>query len=206
MVSGLPPLDIGRKVTIYSPARTAGQQGLSQTAAGAPRLLGAAALRLGCCSVGPIAAAAGRMLGCCWRLAAGAGASTSQRLAVPCRGAPTACRRPYSACPVLLTGGGPAWKIQHENRGKWVNPLIGWTSTADPLDNVGRQLYFPSKDAAIAYAGAWPRAVCCGSEGRGAGVGRQLHSPSKGAAIACAGATIPACLLACLLASSWVLW
>lgn len=82
IVSGLPPLQAGRKVTIYSPARTAGQQGVSQTA----------------------------------------------------------------------LGGGPAWKIQHENQHKWANPLIGWTSTADPLDNVARQLYFPSKEDAIAFA------------------------------------------------------
>ena len=34
IVSGLPPLQAGRKVTIYSPARTAGQQGVSQTALG----------------------------------------------------------------------------------------------------------------------------------------------------------------------------
>ncbi|PSC73174.1 NADH dehydrogenase [ubiquinone] iron-sulfur mitochondrial [Micractinium conductrix] len=82
IVSGLPPLQQGRKVTIYSPARTAGQQGVSQTAA----------------------------------------------------------------------GGGPAWKIQHENKGKWINPLMGWTSTADPLENVGRQLYFSSKEEAVTYA------------------------------------------------------
>ena len=37
VVSGLPPLEAGRKVTIYSPARTAGQQGLNGTAAGARR-------------------------------------------------------------------------------------------------------------------------------------------------------------------------
>jgi len=55
--------------------------------------------------------------------------------------------------PRRSAGGGPAWKIQHENKGKWANPLIGWTSTADPLDNVGRQLYFPSKESAIAFAG-----------------------------------------------------
>lgn len=71
--------------------------------------------------------------------------------------------RPSSPRPA---GGGPAWKIQHENKAKWVNPLIGWTSTADPLENVGRQLYFPSKDDAIAYAGAPPRPArcryCCG--------------------------------------------
>lgn len=78
----MPPLDIGRKVTIYSPARTAGQLGLADTAA----------------------------------------------------------------------GGGPAWKILHTNQGKWVNPLIGWTSTADTLDNVARQMYFASKEDAIAFA------------------------------------------------------
>ncbi|EFN57098.1 hypothetical protein CHLNCDRAFT_143905 [Chlorella variabilis] len=99
IVSGLPPLEVGRKVVIYSPARTAGQQGVSQTAA----------------------------------------------------------------------GGGPAWKIQHENKAKWVNPLIGWTSTADPLENVGRQLYFPSKDDAIAYAekNGWSYEV------------QEYHNPNK---------------------------
>ncbi|KAL4855981.1 NADH dehydrogenase [ubiquinone] iron-sulfur protein 4 [Chlorella vulgaris] len=80
--SGLPPLQTGRKVTIYSPARTAGQQGVSQTAA----------------------------------------------------------------------GGGPNWKIQHDAQPKWVNPLIGWTSTGDALENVARQLYFGSKEEAIAFA------------------------------------------------------
>lgn len=80
--SGNPPLDAGRKVTIYSPARTAGQQGVSQTA----------------------------------------------------------------------LGGGPAWKVEHDNQAKWVNPLMGWTSTSDPLENVSRQLYFPTKEEAIAFA------------------------------------------------------
>lgn len=40
IVSGLPPLQAGRKVTIYSPARTAGQQGVSQTALGERHLQG----------------------------------------------------------------------------------------------------------------------------------------------------------------------
>jgi len=35
-------------------------------------------------------------------------------------------------------GNGPAWKLIFETQQKWENPLIGWTSTADPLDNVGR--------------------------------------------------------------------
>lgn len=43
--SGLPPLDVGRKVTIYAPARTASQQGVAQTALGA-----CAGLCQPCCS------------------------------------------------------------------------------------------------------------------------------------------------------------
>jgi len=39
-----------------------------------------------------------------------------------------------------------------ETEGKWVNPLIGWTSTADHMETVSRQLYFPTKEAAIAFA------------------------------------------------------
>ncbi len=64
--------------------------------------------------------------------------------------------RAGTAPAALSAGGGPAWKVQHENKGKWINPLIGWTSTADPLENVARQLYFPTKEDAIAFAGA-----CC---------------------------------------------
>eukprot|EP00887_Chlorella_sp_A99_P003626 scaffold7.g3626.t1 len=70
--NGVPRMQPGRKVIIYTPARTAGQQGISQTAA----------------------------------------------------------------------GGGPAWKVQFENQAKWINPLMGWTSTADALEN----------EAAIAFA------------------------------------------------------
>lgn len=36
--------------------------------------------------------------------------------------------------------------------GKWVNPLMGWTSTADHVETMARQLYFDSKEAAIAFA------------------------------------------------------
>lgn len=49
-------------------------------------------------------------------------------------------------------GGGPNWKIQHDAQPKWVNPLIGWTSTGDALENVARQLYFGSKEEAVAFA------------------------------------------------------
>jgi NADH dehydrogenase (ubiquinone) Fe-S protein 4 len=46
----------------------------------------------------------------------------------------------------------PAWRIAFDNQGKWINPLMGWTSTADPMENVHRQLYFDSKEAAVAFA------------------------------------------------------
>ena len=36
---------------------------------------------------------------------------------------------------------------------RWENPLIGWTSTADPVDTVARSgLEFGSREAAIAFA------------------------------------------------------
>jgi len=35
---------------------------------------------------------------------------------------------------------------------RWINPLMGWTSTADALENVGRSaLLFHTKDEAIAF-------------------------------------------------------
>lgn len=42
----------------------------------------------------------------------------------------------------------------HAARGdRWVNPLMGWTSTADPLENVGRtSLLFSTKEEAMAFA------------------------------------------------------
>ncbi|KAI8463410.1 MAG: NADH:ubiquinone oxidoreductase 18 kDa subunit [Monoraphidium minutum] len=47
----------------------------------------------------------------------------------------------------------PGWRIEFEARGKWQNPLQGWNSTADPLENVGRSsLFFFTKEQAVAYA------------------------------------------------------
>ena len=44
------------------------------------------------------------------------------------------------------------WKVEFEQQAKWANPLMGWTSTADPLDNVGRAgLVFQTKEAALSY-------------------------------------------------------
>mmetsp|Transcript_44100 Transcript_44100/g.71802 ORF Transcript_44100/g.71802 Transcript_44100/m.71802 type:complete len:149 (-) Transcript_44100:143-589(-) len=42
------------------------------------------------------------------------------------------------------------WKIDFPQGAKWVNPLMGWVSTNDPLSQTS--LYFDTKDAAIAYA------------------------------------------------------
>lgn len=49
-------------------------------------------------------------------------------------------------------GKGGAWRIEFETKPKWINPLMGWTSTADPLENVGRAaLSFDSEAAARAF-------------------------------------------------------
>lgn len=49
-------------------------------------------------------------------------------------------------------GKGPAWKIEFETMAKWENPLMGWTSTADALDQVARSaLQFGTKEDAIAF-------------------------------------------------------
>nr|CAG4648887.1 EOG090X0DNW [Polyphemus pediculus] len=41
------------------------------------------------------------------------------------------------------------WKLEFETRERWENPLMGWSSTGDPLSNV--ELSFGSKEEAIAY-------------------------------------------------------
>lgn len=47
----------------------------------------------------------------------------------------------------------PGWRIEFEAQAKWQNPLQGWNSTADPLENVGRSsLFFYTRDQAVAYA------------------------------------------------------
>jgi len=52
----------------------------------------------------------------------------------------------------LSTGNAPAWKISLDTEGKWINPLMGWTSTADTSETVTRQMYFKTKEEAIAFA------------------------------------------------------
>lgn len=46
------------------------------------------------------------------------------------------------------------WKMQFEKMSgaedRWTNPLMGWTSTSDPLSTLG--MSFPSKEAAMEYA------------------------------------------------------
>jgi len=49
--------------------------------------------------------------------------------------------------------GTEAWKIRFNSVDKWENPLMGWTSTADPLSNVGdAALRFATKEAAVEFA------------------------------------------------------
>merc|ERR1712071_211035 len=41
------------------------------------------------------------------------------------------------------------WKMEFETRERWENPLMGWSSTGDPLSNM--QLNFGTREDAIAY-------------------------------------------------------
>ncbi|XP_022651270.1 NADH dehydrogenase [ubiquinone] iron-sulfur protein 4, mitochondrial-like isoform X1 [Varroa destructor] len=41
------------------------------------------------------------------------------------------------------------WEMEFENRERWTNNLMGWTSTGDPLSNMRTQ--FTSKEQAIAF-------------------------------------------------------
>ncbi|KAK9814190.1 hypothetical protein WJX72_001977 [[Myrmecia] bisecta] len=63
----------------------------------------------------------------------------------------TACQQGQSKT-TEPQGKGPGWKIEFDTQEKWINPLIGWTSTADPLENVGRAaLDFRTQDDAVAF-------------------------------------------------------
>jgi len=50
------------------------------------------------------------------------------------------------------------WKIEFadggalEPSGRWENPLMGWISSADPLQAIDLHLRFESKEAAVAFA------------------------------------------------------
>jgi len=41
------------------------------------------------------------------------------------------------------------WVLDFENRQRWENPTMGWTSSGDPLSNM--KLYFIERDDAIAF-------------------------------------------------------
>ncbi|VDN50168.1 unnamed protein product [Dracunculus medinensis] len=43
------------------------------------------------------------------------------------------------------------WKIELDNRQRWENPLIGWSSSGDPLSNISMALDFASKEDAIRF-------------------------------------------------------
>ena len=46
----------------------------------------------------------------------------------------------------VFAKGNSMWRIEFETQAKWENPLMGWTSTADPRENVGRMtLAFDTK-------------------------------------------------------------
>merc|ERR1712100_877574 len=41
------------------------------------------------------------------------------------------------------------WLLEFENPDRWRNPLMGWSSCADPMSNT--KMYFSSQESAIAY-------------------------------------------------------
>lgn len=44
------------------------------------------------------------------------------------------------------------WKMALDKRDKWENPLMGWSSTADPLNHVFRTIKFDSQEDAVRFA------------------------------------------------------
>ena len=59
----------------------------------------------------------------------------------------------YQAARVATQQGWKArnvWKIDWEQETRWQNPLMGWSSSGDPVGQT--QLAFPSREAAIAFA------------------------------------------------------
>jgi len=48
------------------------------------------------------------------------------------------------------------WILRWDTKERWENPLMGWTSTADPLSNM--EMSFPDKESAIALCerNGWP--------------------------------------------------
>ncbi|GFX49382.1 NADH dehydrogenase iron-sulfur protein 4, mitochondrial [Trichonephila clavipes] len=48
------------------------------------------------------------------------------------------------------------WKLEFETRERWENPLMGWSSTGDPLSNLNVQ--FSSQEEAVAFCekNDWP--------------------------------------------------
>ena len=48
---------------------------------------------------------------------------------------------------------GYSWKLSFEKKDRWINPLMGWTSSADSLaGQTPGNMNFESKDAAVAFA------------------------------------------------------
>ena len=61
--------------------------------------------------------------------------------------------KPLQTAPNLCCLPSPATLMPEAALCRWENPLIGWTSTADPVDTVARSgLEFGSREAAIAFA------------------------------------------------------
>jgi hypothetical protein len=80
----------------------------------------------------------------------------SRRLPAPRRqcARPAAARPAHAAAPPPppRAAGAAEWRVAFRVERKWINLLIGWTSTADTEETMSRALYFESKEAAVAHA------------------------------------------------------
>ncbi|GBM83742.1 NADH dehydrogenase [ubiquinone] iron-sulfur protein 4, mitochondrial [Araneus ventricosus] len=48
------------------------------------------------------------------------------------------------------------WKIEFETRERWENPLMGWSSTGDPLSNMNVQFSTPEEAIQFCEKNGWP--------------------------------------------------
>ncbi|CAN0156771.1 unnamed protein product [Discosporangium mesarthrocarpum] len=53
------------------------------------------------------------------------------------------------------TGGLTAWNLEFKNRERWSNPLMGWTSTGDPLSNLSMQFDTPEQAVRFCEKRGW---------------------------------------------------
>uniref|UniRef100_A0AC35TPP4 NADH dehydrogenase [ubiquinone] iron-sulfur protein 4, mitochondrial n=1 Tax=Rhabditophanes sp. KR3021 TaxID=114890 RepID=A0AC35TPP4_9BILA len=59
--------------------------------------------------------------------------------------------KPAREATQTASGNTKVWKIELDNRERWENPLMGWSSSGDPLSNISGNLDFACKEDAMAF-------------------------------------------------------